>query len=141
MAEAKAFPEWTAKDATAAASKAVTDTATTAALFIGGDHWQSGKGWTGPHPAAGEDGYSEIMNEIEKAFVSRNVIAEVTGRHAGGVVGREPAWKLTLRRPMKDEEEPTTQEQEEAEAEATADEPESAEKSGGRLSRWLRRNR
>jgi phosphatidylglycerol---prolipoprotein diacylglyceryl transferase len=37
--------------------------------------------------------------------------------------------------------EPTTGVLEEAEAEATADEPESAEKSGGRLSRWLRRNR
>ena len=40
------------------------------------------------------------------------------------------------------EEEPTTGVLEEAEPEAaTAAEPEPAEESGGRLSRWLRRNR
>ena len=39
------------------------------------------------------------------------------------------------------EEEPTTGVLEEAEVEATADEPEPAEESGGRLRRWLRRNR
>lgn len=123
MAEAKPFSEWTAKEAQEAAGGAVSDTAKTAARFIEGDHWQNGDGWTGPRPQSGSDGASIIMAEIQKAFTSRNAIAEVTGRHSGGVVGREPAWSLSPRRPMKDGETPTDQEQaliDEAEAALTA---------------------
>lgn len=62
--------------------------------FMEGDHWQNGAGWVGPAPQSTEEGYSTTMAQIERAFVSRNVIHEVVERHVGGVLGREPAWGL-----------------------------------------------
>lgn len=62
--------------------------------FIEGDHWQNGDGWIGPAPQSTEEGYSETMAQISRAFISRNVIAEVVERHVGGVLGREPSWDI-----------------------------------------------
>ena len=67
--------------------------------FYEGDHWQDGKGWIGPAPSRGEDGFQEAMAAIEKGFTSKNIIAEVVDRHTGGIIGREPSWGLTLREP------------------------------------------
>jgi hypothetical protein len=80
------------------------------AKFFAGDHWQCGAGWSGPTPPAGP-GYQAVMEEIRRAFVSKNAIREVVGRHVGGVIGREPVWSLTVRRPLADGEEPTAEEQ------------------------------
>jgi hypothetical protein len=68
--------------------------------FMEGDHWQDGAGWVGPAPQTTETGYQETMAQIERAFVSRNVIHEVVERHVGGVLGREPSWGLTLIEPL-----------------------------------------
>lgn len=79
--------------------------------FVEGDHWQRGAGWIGPAPKQGEEGYSEVMCMIEKAFISRNVTLEVLERHMLGVVGWEPSWGFTVRRPLKEDEEITPEEQ------------------------------
>lgn len=57
--------------------------------FYDGNHWQLGKGWIGAAPT---DGDSSVLSQIEAAFVSENVIAEVIDRHVAGVLGREPLW-------------------------------------------------
>jgi len=59
-------------------------------LFYQGDHFQKREGWIGP-PAKKET----LWKEIERGFVSKNVIKEVTKRHREAVVGREPDWNLT----------------------------------------------
>jgi hypothetical protein len=90
--------------------------------FVDGDHWQDGDGWVGPHPQPDEDGFTETMNEIEQAFVSRNVIGEVVERHTAFLIGTEPRWGLVPRRAMKEGDEPTADEQsliDEAEAALT----------------------
>jgi hypothetical protein len=80
------------------------------AKFARGDHWQDGAGWSGPTPPAGP-GYHQVMLEIRRAFVSKNAVKEVIGRHVGGVAGREPTWSLTVRRALAEDEEPTADEQ------------------------------
>lgn len=79
--------------------------------FVEGDHWQGGDGWVGPAPKQGDEGWSEVMCLIEKAFVSRNATLEVLERHMLGVVGTEPSWGFSVRRPLKEDEDVTTEEQ------------------------------
>ena len=91
--------------------------------FYEGDHWQDGRAWQGPTPPATDAEAATIISEIRRAFVSKNAIREVVGRHVAGVVGREPAWGFTPKRPIKTGKAPTRAEQtliEEAEAALTA---------------------
>lgn len=78
--------------------------------FFQGDHWQDGSGYIGPHPAPGENGYAQTMQEIGLIFTSQNVIREGTMRHANGCVGKPWAWAYVPRRELGDQE-PTTEEQ------------------------------
>lgn len=69
--------------------------------FYNGDHWQGGAAWTGPSLSANTNPLSDAtMAAIQKSFVSRNAISEITGRHVAGVLGREIHWKLTVARPL-----------------------------------------
>ena len=70
--------------------------------LYGGDHWLEGDGWTGPRPDEGVTGESTVMEAIERAFVSKNIVREVADRHTTGVVGREPSWAFTTSRVDKD---------------------------------------
>lgn len=118
----KPFAEWTQEDATKAATSSVGKTAKTAALFVDGDHWQGGAGWIGPRPLKGDDGFQEMMSDLETGFTSRNATAEVCDRHTAGVVGHEPSWHLTPRRSIADGDQPNPGEQaliDEAEAALT----------------------
>jgi hypothetical protein len=65
-----------------------------------GDHWLDAAGWLGPRPGAGESGGAEVLLQIQRAFISKNAVREVVERHIGGVIGQEPAWKLTVRRSL-----------------------------------------
>ncbi|HMQ29153.1 MAG TPA: hypothetical protein PKD53_00430 [Chloroflexaceae bacterium] len=71
------------------------------ALYLAGDHWQGGAGWTGPWPDALDPEAQRVQAEIARAFTPQNAIGEVAERHVGGVVGKEPAWGLTVRRPLR----------------------------------------
>jgi hypothetical protein len=94
----KAFSEFSAADAK---QKIPLDqVAETNRKFIDGDHWQNEDGWVGPKPNPSEDGYAETMAEIKRAFVSRNVIAEIVERHVNGVLGKTPTWGFTPIRPI-----------------------------------------
>jgi hypothetical protein len=78
---------------------------------VEGDHWQGGEGWVGPAPKQGDEGYAEVMKLIERAFVSRNAVLEVLERHELAVVGTEPSWGFTVRRPLEEDEERKPEEQ------------------------------
>lgn len=96
---------------------------TSSLRFADGDHWQEGDGWSGPIVSPDDTSYAEVRAEIARAFVSQNVIREVTDRHVSGVVGREPSWSLTPRRALAEGEQPTAEERaliDEAEALLTA---------------------
>lgn len=84
--------------------------------FFEGDHWQMGSGWIGPHPQQGDPDYVTAMNELVAAFTSKNVIREVTKRHASGVVGKPASWSFVPRRALAEGEEPN-----DAEAKAIAE--------------------
>lgn len=91
--------------------------------YAQGDHWQQGDGWIGPRPNATDAGVAEVLREIERAFISKNVIGEVLNRHCAGVVGQPIAWRVTLVRSLAEGETPTIDEQtriDEAEAALTA---------------------
>jgi hypothetical protein len=68
-------------------------------LFVEGDHWQEGKGWVGPLPG-GDTTRDVALTLLKETFTSRNVIKEVVGRHVDGLLGREPEWGFTVRRPL-----------------------------------------
>lgn len=82
--------------------------------FYEGDHWQDEDGWVGPVPRKAEPNRDRALEQIERAFTSRNVIREVVGRHADGVVGQEPDWGLVPRgdEDLDEDGEPTDQVQE-----------------------------
>lgn len=95
----------------------------TNAAFVAGDHWQGGAGWVGPSPVAGDPSAAQVMSEIARAFISRNALREVVQRHTAALIGHEPAWSLTLRRFLAENEQPNADEQAriaEAEAALTA---------------------
>jgi hypothetical protein len=81
------------KKAVAAANSLFVNRRSTGAIanteFYLGNHWQKGDGWIGAKPI---DRLSVTLKQIEEAFVSENVIAEVVDRHVGGILGREPLW-------------------------------------------------
>ena len=66
-------------------------------LFINGDHWQNGDGYIGPRPRETQQGSEELLDNLKKGFISRNVIREVTRRHKNGVAGIEPRWAFVPR--------------------------------------------
>lgn len=68
--------------------------------FYDGDHWQDTDGWVGPRPKQTAEGYEIVMSEIERGFVSANVIRELVLRHANGVLGHEPGWSFRLKRKL-----------------------------------------
>lgn len=92
-------------------------------LMYSGNMWGDNRFWIGPRPAATDADAATTLAQIEQALISKNVIAEVVGRHVGGVIGREPDWSFGVERELADNEQPTTEEQaliEEAQALLTA---------------------
>lgn len=66
-----------------------------------GDHW--GKGgcfWIGPRPLSSDSGASDTLEKIRKALISKNAVAEVVNRHVSAMLRHEPAWSLTVTRPL-----------------------------------------
>lgn len=62
--------------------------------FFNGDHWQKSKGFIGQLPPPSLPGAASFEADIKAAFVSENIIQEVTETHVGGILGREPIWKF-----------------------------------------------
>ncbi|MVN88626.1 hypothetical protein GO986_17970 [Deinococcus sp. HMF7620] len=75
-----------------------------------GDHWFGGLGWRGPLPAPGSQGGAQVAQEIERVFVSRNLLRDVVERHRNGIAGREPLWNFIPKRALKPDEKPTAAE-------------------------------
>jgi hypothetical protein len=65
-----------------------------ALLYLSGDVWQNGEGWVGPRLLASSPGAAELLQEIRKSLAGVNLIRDLVGRHAAGVLGREPSWDL-----------------------------------------------
>lgn len=105
------FDNYTLEDARAVVVERAPESAAVNKDFYEGDHWQDGDGWIGPKPAESDENAESVWNEIAEGFVSKNAVKEVVGRHADAVVGQEPDWNLTVRRPLKQDEEPNTSEQ------------------------------
>lgn len=79
--------------------------------FYAGDHWQGGAGWVGPMLPTDDPNAPAMFHEIAKAFVAENAVGEASDRHRDGVIGREPAWGMTVKRPLKAGKKPTNAEQ------------------------------
>lgn len=88
------------------------ETADDAKAFYGGDHWRGGMGWVGPTPKPGNPELAFILAEIQKQFVSRNVLKIVVDRHVSALLASEPSWMFVPVRILKDDEDPTEKEQE-----------------------------
>lgn len=119
--ETKLFDQWTLDNAKQAVGSLKRDIRENKS-FYEGDHWQNGEGWIGPRPAIGDRGYDIAMGELERGFVSLNVIGAAIDRRRNGTVGREPTWRYALQRALDEGEELTQGEQaliDEAEAAMT----------------------
>lgn len=89
----------TVKDAKDWIAREDADKVESALAFMHGDHWQDSNAWSGPIPDSGSSDYTIVAEEIERGFVSKNVVKEVVDRAVNGVMGREP--KITLSFPDK----------------------------------------
>lgn len=106
------FETITFSQATQVALQGVAPIAKTAFRYYLGDHWgPNGEGWMGPRPPEDEPETQELMAQIRRAFVSKNTVKEVVGRHRSGVLGKEPSWGFTVTRALARDEEPTQEEQ------------------------------
>lgn len=74
------------------------DAADAVAMYHG-DHWLGNRGYLGQLPELDAPGNEQARVSIEQSFVSENVIREVTDRHVGGVLGREPTWDYVSETP------------------------------------------
>lgn len=63
--------------------------------FFNGDAWQNSNGWIGPRRTLTDALYQASLDEIERGFISHNVVAEVTSRHVSGILSRELQWGFT----------------------------------------------
>lgn len=107
---ASPFTDWTTEKAQQALEEAKHDLQESNAKFADGDHWQDGDAWIGPHLAGSDVVATQMWDEIERGFTSRNVIAEVTDRHVGGVLGQESRFGFVVARPLKEDENPSDEE-------------------------------
>ena len=79
--------------------------------FYEGDHWQREKGWIGPHVSADTSlSATELMQEVERGFVSVNKVEEGVNRHRDAVCGHPVIWHWAPRRFLQRDEQPTAQE-------------------------------
>lgn len=66
-----------------------------------GDLWADGEGWTGPRPRAQSSkdrtDTGNVMGEIERSYVSRNLARDIIDRHVSGIAGREPLINVLFR--------------------------------------------
>jgi hypothetical protein len=70
--------------------------------FLAGDHWQKNAGWLGPRPKITDETASLVNNvlaEIERTFISQNLIAECVSRHVNAV-SVEPNITMTITREL-----------------------------------------
>ncbi|WP_161883860.1 hypothetical protein [Deinococcus alpinitundrae] len=86
------------------------------AALIRDDHWNGGRGWSGPLPRY--DGTSDsganvarVTAEIERGFISRNLPLNVVQRHVNGIAGREPLWSVIPKRKIPKDQKPNADEQ------------------------------
>lgn len=94
--------------------------------MLAGDHWLGGAGWVGPRLPAENGLAAEFLLAVEKQFIPKNALLEVTRRHVGAVIGRYPIIKLALR---------------DATAEATGAQQADMREAEGALTAYLDRNR
>jgi hypothetical protein len=65
------------------------------------DHYQDGEGWIGARPDTNSPDIEQIFDLLKRGFVSKNCVAEVTDREKDAVIGHQPNWIVTVRRPLK----------------------------------------
>lgn len=105
------FDNWTVQDAIEKIPNRNDSWLQANLAFYDGDHWQKGDAWTGPMLPSSHAQYTTALTNVEKGFVSKNVIAEVVDRHIAGILGRSPNWTPAVRRPLEQDEEPNKEEQ------------------------------
>ena len=94
------FDQYTLQTARQIVGIRVDDQAAVNLAYLNGDHWLNADGWVGPRPQIGDLTYSATLTAIHDAFVTRNVVRELTSRHVAGVLARELAWGFAVKRPM-----------------------------------------
>lgn len=108
------FENYTANDARVVVKK-LDAVALAARKYIAGDHWQFSNAYIGPKNIGSRSlgvSIGQALAEIKRGQVTQNVIKEVLQRHLAAVVGREVQWNVTVARPLKQGENPKTEEQE-----------------------------
>lgn len=105
------FNTWTAKTAADNIPDKKSSWLKANIAFYEGDHWQNGKGWSGPMLPADHEKYRDTQAKVQAGFCSVNAIAEVVDRHVTGVAGRLPIYNAVVRRPLEADEEATEEEQ------------------------------
>jgi len=63
-------------------------------LYSIGDHWQAGAGYTGPRLPSDHPQYSQWIAEMERIFVSEDVLNEIRKRERWALTGKAWTWEL-----------------------------------------------
>lgn len=65
------------------------------AAFAEGDHWQNAAGWTGPQADPNSIIAASVLADIERIFVSKDVLKEIRLRERWALTGKAWTWVLT----------------------------------------------
>ncbi|RLC99997.1 MAG: hypothetical protein DRI46_08430 [Chloroflexi bacterium] len=63
-------------------------------LYYEGDHWQAGAGYTGPRLPADHPLYGVWLAEMQRIFVSKDILKEIRNREKWALTGK--AWTWTI---------------------------------------------
>jgi len=91
------------------ASKRCRHTNSAKAMY-GGDMWDRGRGYIGPVPVDGDTNTNDILYNIKRTFVGRNVIEEVVDRAVDALLSKSPDWKIYNKNVLKSGNKPKAQE-------------------------------
>lgn len=107
------FDEWDISDARIAAQQSLEDSKRLDSYraAVKGDHFQGWEWWIGPRPLDSDTDAQTVREEIERGFVSRNVLGECVGRHTNGVLGRNVKNAVVTKRELAKDAKPTPDEQ------------------------------
>ena len=63
-------------------------------LYKEGDHWQAGAGYTGPRLPADHPLYGVWLAEMERIFVSKDILKEIRNREKWALTGKAWTWSI-----------------------------------------------
>ena len=89
---------------------ALTPSIQRALSFLDGDYWGDGQYWVGTQIPADAVNRSKMEEELKRTFTPQPLVSECVERFVAALTQQEPSWAWVLKRSLKPDEKPTSDE-------------------------------